>query len=212
MLKEKKRCIYCDKKVKLNSPFCNKCGRDIRCMWETDEPDESAVVQEPLFCPNPVCHAPYTDGEVWCIQCRNDFGRFPPIPKSKFGDTGAVPTERVFCPRCGKQYDDPHERFCECGCDFRIEPMVASSQRVSFPEQPAAQINKRIFCAECRSMAVRNEGDVCDSCKQRKRQSGQQFMCPECRRTPVSRAGQLCSECSRNQPMRGIGEGFHVVE
>ncbi|MGN0632038.1 MAG: hypothetical protein ACI4JN_12000 [Ruminococcus sp.] len=192
---EKVKCIYCGKKIVKKISFCTKCGKDIRSMWEDTFDGEPAVEKRELFCPNPKCHAPYIDGDIFCIQCRNDYSVNPPIEKSDFKKECAD-TKCVYCPECGA-FSDNDDIFCDCGCDFRAKPKVASPPK----------IKKVFYCSDCGLKEVPEPDGICVECRQKAKT--RRLLCPECKVNPISVFGEICEQCRRNKPMRGMGEGFH---
>ncbi len=197
---EKVKCIYCNKKIKKNLDYCSKCGRDIRSMWQTETSDElEEVVSLPLFCPNPRCHAPYTEGDLFCIQCRNDYGKNPPVPeKINAFPLNESSEKAVYCPECGTENNE-NDMFCDCGCDFRIHPKIA-----------VPPVKKIFYCAVCNQNQVQKPDEICKSCKQTERKRS--YLCPECKKNKVKTYGEICMQCIRKKPMRGMGEGFHIAK
>ncbi len=191
----KARCIYCGKKIEKNLEFCNKCGRDIRSMWEPKSSNQSAEKPIALFCPNPRCHAPYTEGDVFCIQCRNDYTKHPPIQESEFYKKSSK-SEHMYCPECG-ELNDNNDLFCDCGCDFRLKPRIPSPPK-----------RKKVFyCAACGLKEVSIPDGICGTCKQKAVE--EYCLCPECKTNKVKKFGEICIDCLKKKPLKGMGEGFH---
>lgn len=194
MLADKVKCIYCGKRIEKQIPYCTRCGKDIRSMWGEPEPEPP---KELLFCPNPKCHAPFSEGDLFCIQCRNDYAKHPPVPESAF--SGGTAEERgVYCPLCGAENDNA-DLFCDCGCNFRIHPRVA-----------APPVSKRVFyCAVCGKTEVSEPDGICTECREKSQQTV--YYCPECKKNTVTRFGEICGECTAAKPLRGTGDGFRIV-
>lgn len=198
MAVSKVKCIYCNKKIVPNQDYCPKCGRDIRSMWQTDTSEENSIDSTPMYCPNPRCHALYTRGTPFCNLCGNDFKRNPPIPESDF-TLESVDTNRIYCPKCGA-VNNNSDLYCDCGCDFRINPRLAS------PPQKRAEF----FCAVCGVNRVLTADGICTECK--KKEEKRVILCPECKINPVPKFGDICPDCIQKKPLRGTGTGFHVVK
>lgn len=194
MHKEKTKCMFCHKTVKKNVMICPKCKRDISSMWKEDT-QESASEKIPMFCPNPRCHAFVKEGELFCKRCGNDYKKNPPIFENQLNEKqGAY--DNLYCPQCGAK-SNADDTFCDCGCDFRKNPRVSQPVRT-----------KTIFlCAVCNSEEVSIPDGICENCKKME----QKFICPECNINNVKNYGEICSECISRRPMKGMGEGFHLV-
>lgn len=196
---EKVSCIYCGKKIKIEKglKYCNKCGRDISSMWK-DDSEVEAKERLPMFCPNPKCHAPYVEGSTDCRQCRNDFRKHPPIYEKDLYEV-STSSDCVYCPQCGKKNDN-NDSFCDCGCDFRINPKILMPPSVK----------RTFYCAVCNKVKVSIPDGICDSCKQKAKV--QTYLCPECGINTVKKYGDICRACVEKKPLRGMGEGFHIVK
>lgn len=198
MAVSKVKCIHCGKKIIPNQDYCPKCGMDIRSMWKKESDEDTSLEGLPLYCPNPRCHALYTKGEPFCNLCGNDYKKNPPIWEGEY-ITEPVTKNHIYCPQCGSANDN-NDLFCDCGCDFRIHP------RISVPPQKRTEF----FCAVCNSVRVSTPDEICPECK--KKEERKVVRCPECKRNPVAKFGDICNECMQKKPLKGIGEGFHIVK
>lgn len=193
MSKNKAKCIYCKGKVGVNTPFCIHCGKDIRKMWAINEEKE----KQPLFCPNPKCHALFVEGNVFCINCGIDFKKHPPILEQDFKFESSS-SDKIYCSVCGAKCTN-NDIFCDCGNDFRRNP------KVSMPPD----VKPTFLCAVCNTKKVSFPDDICSEC--RKKEKVRDYFCPECRTNKVEKYGDICKKCLDKKPLKGTGDGFHIV-
>lgn len=197
MAKQKFKCVFCNKKIEKGIEYCNKCGKDIRFMWKTDIEVEQPTETLPMYCPNSKCHALYNVGELFCLQCGNDYGVNPPIYEKDFYKEEPQ-SEGTFCPECGMQCNKD-DFFCDCGCDFRVRPKVFKKPSI---------IKNDFRCSICNSNTVLFPGGICDKCS--KIEETRDILCPECKKNVVNKFGDICDECMKNKGIKEVGEGFHI--
>lgn len=174
-------CPKCGKNINNNAKFCNFCGNDLsetiqskKDIFNLDIPynykkkekktelkkEVLCDIEEKsnhLFCPNPRCHATYKENEQFCIQCGNVYAQNPPINEEDFLNIVSVNYECIYCPECGERNDNDFD-FCDCGCDFRLNPKVAEP------------IRKKVeyFCIKCHHTKVSQPDEICFNCSEAK--------------------------------------------